>query len=212
MRILWSASERRAAKPLPRALSAGAIAGAVARAEAVDAVALLGCTGPLTVEASADGWQTLAYTQDVDAAVDTLLTLSAAVPAASWRLRARGAATVGAIYPGRLATVRPPAYPYAVEPRVTAVDRRGDGGLVVSEVKAVSAAGTLILSGVREDEVASAWRPWWTDTAGGRRPWVLEDPLTSALHLVRATDGREFPLVRGRGMRWGGSMAVEALA
>lgn len=212
MRLIYSPDERRATLPVPRPASTGQSYAHVTRSHACTGVAFVGTSGPVTVEASADNWATTLYSADLTATGQYFAALPSPVAAASWRIRARGAATIGSLYPGVIAeTLISPGAPFALERLILASDSRGIGGILVSEIKGAVTAGTLSFSVIPEDDIANVWRPLHEEMNGGRKAFVIENHISSAVHIVTSAS-EEFPFaITDGGLYWSGSFSVQGV-
>lgn len=200
--------------PVLRPVVAGQIARTVARSGPVSACALIGGSGSFVIEASADQWQTVGWSAPVTA---TAAGVIVAVPPAAlpsgptlWRLRATGPGQAGHLYPGILGTVTGPSAPSALETRIIAVDTDGTGGLTVSAIKGQQLAGPLNWEAVPDGEIEAVWRAWHRTSLGGRLPWVVADPVSGALSIVRSACV-EFPFQRQARWWWSGGFDVRGL-
>lgn len=212
MRLVYSPEFTALWRTLPTTLAAGAVTSPVYRAGAVSGVALLDTTGPeLVLEASRDGFATPVFERPLNGVSNGVcVPVSPAIANASWRVRAVQGASVGTVYPGVLAPFQTSAWPFSLETAIIANDLKTEGGCGLSEILYEAVQGTLSLTLTGEAEINTVWRPWHTATRGGRRGWVIEDPFSGALHLVRSPVSR-FPLDRVKPGLWSGSITLEGM-
>lgn len=212
MRFIYSQDERRMTLPFPRPAAAGQAYGTITRTHTCTAFSFVGTSGPVTVEASDDEWSTTLFSQDFSADGDVFAVTGSSIAAASWRIRARGNAVIGSLYPGVLAeTSINPSAPFAIEKLTLSEDQRGAGGMLVSEVRGSVYAGTLQFSVAPQQDVDSVWRPMLEATNNGRKAYVVENHITGSAHIVTSPSA-EFPFsITDGGLYWSGSINVQGV-
>lgn len=182
MDIIYDSSFNLAAIPAATTLAA-AEAKTYTVGRQVDGWALLGSTGAVQVQASNDNFVTTVYDSGMVYASDVPSRQVQAVNAATWRVLAVTAASVGLLYVGTTQKTRDPTYPYSFERAVNSRDRQTLGGATWSISGYTARQGSWSINAIRQVE-ADAWRSLYDATAGFRRGFVVR--VDGLVYLVKA--------------------------
>ena len=171
----------------------------------VNAYAVIGINGNVTIEASNDDFATTVYSNVVSS--DSIVEIDA-ITAQKWRITASAGITIGQLYIGNLINIRAPKWPYAFEQSVLATDKQSVGGVGFSKIHYKKSTGLFSWGGIQRSELPK-WRSWYDDTNGFRGGYILEAPFLNEIKLVRSPS--QFPLVSSAKNNLSGSLKIEEI-
>jgi len=111
----------------------------------------------------------------------------------------------GSFYPGTLAELKRPTYPYRFERNVNSSDRFSLGGTAFSVIRNVRRFGMMNFVNVPEVDLPT-WENFFVGSNSFRDVFVCEDPTN--LNLVNCTSTNDFPLQLDLLNLYGGTMEL----